>query len=270
MPYLPPSKKRFRKLTEEKPNQGRKERSKLYDTQRWRDYRIHFLQVSPLCRYCKQKGRDTAATIVDHIIPVRVDDSINFFDSENHQPLCESCHNRKSAQERYGKWYERRAKGTHTEVIILSGPPASGKTYWASKHKEEGDLILDLDMIWAALTGLPLYEKPNQLTPVIFAIRDTILNSIGELPGLKRAIILTTNTRTPAMIAFMNRHRHQLIELETDEATCIARIKADKRRKNKGQHITLAQEWFAHQRALTAFSHFGNDREGGGGRIPWA
>lgn len=251
MPYLPPSKKRFRKLTEEKPNQGRKERSKLYDSQKWRDYRLVFLKANPLCKHCAQKGKTVAANTVDHIIPVRVDDSINFFDSENHQALCEPCHNRKSAQERWGKWYDRRAKGTHTEVIIVSGPPASGKTYWVSKHKEEGDLILDLDMIWTAITGLPMYEKPNQLTPVVFAIRDTILNTIGEMPGLKRAIILTTNTRTPAMISFMNRHRHQLIELEADEQTCVDRILNDKRRKNKAQHVQLVRDWFETKRFET-------------------
>jgi hypothetical protein len=250
MPYLPPSKKRFRKLTPDTPNQGRKERSKLYDTQRWREHRLHFLQSNPLCVHCSMKGKVTAANVVDHIIPVRVDDSINFFDSDNHQSLCESCHNRKSQTERFGKWYERREKGTHTEVLIVNGPPASGKTTWVTKHKQEGDLILDLDTIWQALTGLPLYEKPVQLNPVVFAVRDTILDSIGQMPGLKRAIILTTNTRTPAMIAFMNRHRCQVVDMDADEQTCIDRILNDRKRKNKGQHVQLVRDWFDNSRRV--------------------
>jgi 5-methylcytosine-specific restriction protein A len=40
------------------------------------------------------------ATVVDHIQPVRLGGE--FWDRDNWQPMCASCHNAKSAKERHG------------------------------------------------------------------------------------------------------------------------------------------------------------------------
>lgn len=57
-----------------------------------------FLSRNPLCVHCFKEGRYISAKIVDHIIPHKGDMKL-FWDSENHQPLCESCHNKKTAKE---------------------------------------------------------------------------------------------------------------------------------------------------------------------------
>lgn len=65
----------------------------------WRKYRRAFLAAHPLCRACERAGEVVAATVVDHIVPHRGDESL-FWAESNHQPLCEVCHNRKSQTER--------------------------------------------------------------------------------------------------------------------------------------------------------------------------
>jgi 5-methylcytosine-specific restriction protein A len=60
---------------------------------RWRKAAKEFLAFNPLCRTCSQ-----LATRVDHIVPHRGDQRL-FWDRRNWQPLCESCHNRKTALE---------------------------------------------------------------------------------------------------------------------------------------------------------------------------
>ena len=65
-----------------------------YDA-RWRKARKVFLQQHPLCAECKQNGKLTPATVVDHIIPHRGDKQL-FWDEANWQPLCKSCHDRKT------------------------------------------------------------------------------------------------------------------------------------------------------------------------------
>ncbi len=65
-----------------------------YDA-RWRKERTLFLKQHPLCVECMRNSKLTPATVVDHIIPHRGDKTL-FWDKENWQPLCKSCHDRKT------------------------------------------------------------------------------------------------------------------------------------------------------------------------------
>ncbi|MFA5866900.1 MAG: HNH endonuclease [Actinomycetota bacterium] len=59
---------------------------------RWQRYRRWYLRHNPICVRCEHP-----ATVVDHIIPFRPGDA--FYDPTNHQALCTTCHNRKTATE---------------------------------------------------------------------------------------------------------------------------------------------------------------------------
>ena len=69
-----------------------------YDRQ-WQKYSQWF-RAQPenvLCRHCKAIGKTVAAAVVDHIVAVKSADDPLFWDADNHQPLCKSCHGRKTA-----------------------------------------------------------------------------------------------------------------------------------------------------------------------------
>ena len=63
----------------------------------WQRLRASVLSGEPLCRHCAARGIVTEATDVDHISGDPGDNS-----SENLQPLCHSCHSRKTASD-HGK-----------------------------------------------------------------------------------------------------------------------------------------------------------------------
>lgn len=66
----------------------------------WQRARLEHLQACPLCVMCKARGVVTAATVVDHVVPHRGNQSL-FWDRSNWQSLCEHCHNaHKQRQER--------------------------------------------------------------------------------------------------------------------------------------------------------------------------
>lgn len=65
-----------------------------YD-RKWQAARKAFLEKNPLCATCMRAGRLTPATVVDHIVPHRGDARL-FWDEDNWQPLCKSCHDRKT------------------------------------------------------------------------------------------------------------------------------------------------------------------------------
>lgn len=73
----------------------------FYQSKDWRVLRAAVLRESPLCLACKAHGRLVAAGVVDHVVPLK--DGGARFDRANLQPLCVSCHNRKTARETAGR-----------------------------------------------------------------------------------------------------------------------------------------------------------------------
>lgn len=75
---------------------------RMYDSGRWRKARRLHLNEHPLCAMCERQGRETAASVVDHIKEHKGDDEL-FWDRTNWQSLCHHCHSRlKQIQERRG------------------------------------------------------------------------------------------------------------------------------------------------------------------------
>ncbi len=76
-------------------------RNKFYHSKKWRSFRKSILAKEPLCRECSDRQFFFPATVVDHILPIS--EGGEPFDPKNMQPLCVSCHNRKSLRERKNK-----------------------------------------------------------------------------------------------------------------------------------------------------------------------
>lgn len=68
-----------------------------YD-RRWRKARLEWLHMSPVCVRCLEAGKVEPATEVDHITPHRGSE-ILFWDINNWQSLCKTCHSRKTRLE---------------------------------------------------------------------------------------------------------------------------------------------------------------------------
>lgn len=101
MPKLPPT------------DRSKARRSRAYDRERgtaaqrgygaeWARNRRRYLQQHPLCVECAKREITRAATVVDHIIPAKVRPDL-FWNQDNWQPLCASCHGKKTRRENAGK-----------------------------------------------------------------------------------------------------------------------------------------------------------------------
>lgn len=75
---------------------ARKKRMQFYHTAKWQKLRRWKLGVNPVCEACEA----ALATEVDHIISATEDAPELWFDSENLQSLCASCHKQKTASTR--------------------------------------------------------------------------------------------------------------------------------------------------------------------------
>lgn len=110
MPQFPKSKKRpWQSHT--KAQSGRKVKTNFYHKPEWRKVRKLYINTNPLCEECLRNGKTTPGTMVDHIKPINREDPYNThngiygepLDESNLQTLCERCHAKKSAKERWGK-----------------------------------------------------------------------------------------------------------------------------------------------------------------------
>ena len=94
----------------------RRASSPLYRTSRWLKKRDYQLTHEPLCRLCVQLGRETPATVADHIVPHRGDE-IAFWTGEL-QSLCSTCHDgAKQEQERTGHLRGGHVDGTPADPL---------------------------------------------------------------------------------------------------------------------------------------------------------
>lgn len=66
---------------------------RLYKLARWQRLREAHLQTQPLCVFCQESGDVTAADVVDHIREHKGNESL-FWNADNLQSLCASCHDR--------------------------------------------------------------------------------------------------------------------------------------------------------------------------------
>jgi 5-methylcytosine-specific restriction protein A len=80
----------------------RETRQSFYQSKEWKSIRLYVLQTEPLCRKCKAYGYITPADVVDHIIDIKDAPDLRL-EITNLQPLCERCHNRKTARDRKKK-----------------------------------------------------------------------------------------------------------------------------------------------------------------------
>lgn len=83
------------------PDYHKPEHQRLYGTPGWKQLRRAQLAREPWCRDCLAQGVYTVATDVDHIAAHRGDERL-FYDANNLQSLCHSCHSRKTAKEVFG------------------------------------------------------------------------------------------------------------------------------------------------------------------------
>jgi hypothetical protein len=93
-----------------------------YGTPRWRTLRKGQLADQPLCQFCAEDGRVTAATVVDHLENHKGDPTV--FWAGPFQSLCGPCHSRHAQRRDHGR--DIRAIGADGWPIGPDEPPVGG------------------------------------------------------------------------------------------------------------------------------------------------
>lgn len=76
-----------------------------------------------------------------------------------------------------------RFEGFRQRVFLVYGSPCSGKSSFVREQANGDDLILDVDRIWDAVCLDGWKSKPRRLNPIVFRIRDEIIDAVRTRTG---------------------------------------------------------------------------------------
>lgn len=131
-------------------------------------------------------------------------------------------------------------------LIIVHGPPCSGKSTYVREHMGERDVCFDYDKIANALTGKQLHTlaDKNHARPMVLAARHAMLESYRQHTGGIRDFYVITSSQSPAFWAAMDAYHPKTVEMGTDMNTCLKWLAQDESRTEKQTWETIIRNWF--------------------------
>lgn len=195
----------------------------------WQKIRRQILERDGGLCQIQLDGCTTTATQVDHITPVS--HGGQWWEPTNLRAACAHCNNKRPDNRHKDKWRTHK-----TRIILVQGPPCSGKTTWVGDTKGTRDLIIDYDAIQRAL-GYDGGHNGDHLHEPTMTARNALLRALRDAKyNIGRAWIISANPQASTMFPY-----HKLITINPGKETCYERAKAQGRPKTTFDFI---DQWF--------------------------
>lgn len=221
----------------------RKKMHRFYASDRWRNFRTAIIaERHNTCEYCGERvARASKLTLhhIEELTPENVTDANVALNPDNIQVVHHGCHNK--IHKRGAKEYIKR------KVYLVYGPPLSGKNSYVRDRMQAGDIVVDMDRLYQAVSGLELYDKPDELLPTVRAIQDTLLDNIKTRYGKwQNAWIIGGYPDRYKRDKLAQDTGAEIILIEATEDECLARLKSvtDERKHRKQAWAGFIQKWF--------------------------
>lgn len=214
------------------------------------------LRREPLCRFHRERGKIVPATVVDHILSIEQRPDLRL-ELSNLRSLCKECHDRHTASAQgfnLGKRGSARPdwlRPASIPVVLVCGPPASGKSTYVAEHASQRDLVVDLDEIAAQLSGEQKHSwsRRKWLHPALRA-RNALLGRLSEpRPPWPRAWVIVSEPRSDNRQWWVDELRpERIVVLETKPETCMARARMGHERARDITQDAIIWWWSQYQR----------------------
>lgn len=148
----------------------------FYCRKPWRDLSYSLkIEANGKCNRCKESILDFKYLIAHHKVELtedNVDEPNISLNPKLIEIICHQCHNK-----------EHRRFGNKKNVYIVYGSPLSGKTTLVKEIMNYGDIVLDMDALWQAVSFQDEYIKPKNVRFNIFKLRDELLDQVKTRYG---------------------------------------------------------------------------------------
>ena len=224
------------------------ELQRFYGSKAWQDLRqVKILQVQAHCERCGKDFSDDTSKLIahhkEHLTMKTLSDPKVALNPDNVEIVCTKCHAYYHADNRGGFTAPQR------QVFIVYGPPLSGKSTYVAQNALPGDLVVDLDTIFTAITPAPRYTHTEQVKRIAFGIRDYLFDQVRTRNGTwDTAWIIGGYPRKMERERLAARLGASLVLVECDKDECYKRLYAcdDGRGLEWGEFI---DDWFLNYQA---------------------
>ena len=191
-----------------------------------------------ICAHCGQrivKAYDCIAHHKTELTEANYHNADIALNPENIELVHHKCHN--AIHEKTG--YKQ------PKVYLVWGSPLSGKNTYVQEVAKYGDLILDIDKLWEAVSGRPQYEKPNRIKENVFALRDLMLDMIAHRRGYWQTAYIIGGYALPnERERIAQRVGAECVYIDTSKEECLARLKTNASGRNVSAWEKYICEWW--------------------------
>jgi len=216
----------------------------FYASKEWRSLRLQLIvERMGTCERCGiiHLSIDLVGHHIIELTPENVQDHNISLNPENIEIICRTCHDLE--HNRFGKRKEKK-------VFLVYGPPLAGKKEFVIQQMRRGDLVINMDDLYSAISGLPEYDKPDNLFSNVIAVHNQLIDQAKTRMGKwENAWIVGgyadkfKRNRTASDVGA------ELIFINASNEECLSRLEMDERLKyRKAEWRGYINKWFEQYR----------------------
>ena len=144
------------------------------------------------------------------------------------------------------------SQGIEPKVVVVHGPPGSGKTTYVKSNRGPNDVTYDFDSIMQALSGMPPHRRNENLISYCQDIRSLIIERALHRSRVEKTWVVTTRA-DESLRKSLGDVPVEYVHMDTPKDECIKRVTEDPERREIVDETTkVIESYFAEtsQRSL--------------------
>ncbi len=213
----------------------------FYKSDAW--VRLRLYLIASRGNRCSECGEIIARPIeiighhVTELTPENVGDHSISLNPELIRLVCFDCHQK--LHSRFG--YE-----PARNVFVVYGPPFAGKKTYVREHMHRGDMVVDMDRLYAAVSMLPCYDKPDNLFTNVIGLYNMLIDNIRTRFGKwNSAWVIAGLADKYKRERLADDLGAELVFCDVSMEECLRRLEMDEdRRFRKDEYKRYIERWF--------------------------